>query len=428
MRGLISIVFVVSLLVIASTAVLFWQTRETAMEILRGRALDRASAFVRSANAPNVDDGVLDYLSAGLVDHMVKSACIYSPRGEQLGKHSGACSAPSYKMAMVRRVVESGQFVDSMADDGLYELWFPLVVGGVQAENRNVTHMGPGPKVEERRILLLRMDPSSVNDLIVQIGIHMVLITLLVALLMAVTVRQVRLFMREKRLEKELNEQRRFADLGRLSAVLAHEIRNPLGAIKGFAQYSMEQLDPGDQRRGDMETIVDESLRLERLTQSLLLYAKPTAPVFTSWDLGEYVPKVIKLISLTAEKNAVALEVDIRQPGIVVKIDEEQMKQALLNILGNALEAMMDGGTLKLSVVKEGESAILQIADTGVGIEPSILPDIFEPYVTSKSNGTGLGLSVTRRIIRAHGGVVGVSSVPGKGTVFTIVLPSEVTS
>ncbi len=430
MRGLVPIVAVISILVIASTAVLYFQTRDAAEKILLSRALDRANTFSLAAKAANVDDGVLDYLTKSMMDDTVRFACAYAPDGKKLCTHDGTDIDPGFRKSRIDEVLGAGSFAFNKVEDKrgepVFEMWFPLRTGSMAVPVGTEREFGPGPREERQRILLLRLDTASADQLVTQSLIHAVLVAVLLALLLVLTVRQQRHFLREQEMQRNLTEQRRFAELGRLSGVLAHEIRNPLGAIKGFAQYAREHFKDDDPHRGDMDTIVAESTRLERLVKSLLTYATPRKPDTKPCALAPFVNGVVCLIQHDAGEKKIEIETSLTSEELTAPIDEEQMTQAVLNILANAVEATEEGGRLVVSLEPGRGFVRIVIEDNGEGIPPEILPQIFEPYVTQKASGTGLGLSVTRRIVRAHGGSIEVERVETGGSRFIVVLPSEV--
>jgi signal transduction histidine kinase len=243
------------------------------------------------------------------------------------------------------------------------------------------------------------------------------------------------------RLYEKMKERDRLAALGEMAAGLAHEIRNPLGAIKGAAQY----LDPAGMQAGDAEIldiIVEEVNRLDGVVAQFLAYSRPPGPgnaKFQLTDVNEVLWKTMKLIENDLPKN-VALELDLT-PGLPsINADAEQLKQVFINLALNAMQAMPDGGRLMVRTRRphtpvelglsestprySADQIEVRFADTGAGIPEDALDRIFIPFYTTKSKGTGLGLAITQRIVKGHGGTIEVQSRIGEGSEFILRFPS----
>jgi signal transduction histidine kinase len=244
------------------------------------------------------------------------------------------------------------------------------------------------------------------------------------------------------RLYEKMKERDRLAALGEMAAGLAHEIRNPLGAIKGAAQY----LDPKSLNEGDAEIlniIVEEVNRLDGVVAQFLAYSRPFpgtgSSKFQPTDLNDVLWKTMKLIENDLPKN-VALELDLT-PGLPsINADAEQLKQVFINLALNAVQAMPDGGRLTVRTRRphtpvelglsestprySADQIEVRFADTGAGIPEDALDRIFIPFYTTKSKGTGLGLAITQRIVKGHGGTIEVQSRLGEGSEFILRFPS----
>ena len=218
---------------------------------------------------------------------------------------------------------------------------------------------------------------------------------------------------------------------------LAHEIRNPLGAIKGAAQILKGEADPAtaEEFRG---IIVDEVNRLNGVVSQFLDYARPYRGDPEPMDLNEAVRKAAQIISQQAtalEETGVLVEIstDLEENLPPVRADTNQLHQVFLNLGLNAVEAMPQGGKLVVRtglrrVTRKGVpvySVEVRFRDSGGGIQPQDLSKLFIPFHTTKQKGTGLGLPISQRIIENHGGQIEVRSQPGKGSTFTVVLPVE---
>ncbi len=224
-------------------------------------------------------------------------------------------------------------------------------------------------------------------------------------------------------LQKEVERNQRLASVGSLAAGVAHEIRNPLSSIKGFATYFKERYrtDPDDFKNA--EVMIQEVERLNRVIGQLLELSRPLSLSKSRTPLEPVIAHALKLVEGRARDRGITIRKDIA-PAPEVMIDPDQMKQVFLNLFLNALDAMESGGFLSVTVSGNpgGEASII-VADTGVGIGRDALARIFDPYYTTKSSGTGLGLAIVHKIVEAHGGVIRIESEPGEGTRVRITLP-----
>jgi two-component system sensor histidine kinase HydH len=223
--------------------------------------------------------------------------------------------------------------------------------------------------------------------------------------------------------EEQLRRADRLSALGELSAGMAHEIRNPLGAIKGAAEILKDDYTTEDAKYEFIRILIKESDRLNGIVQEFLGFARPKQPEFHSADINDVVESVLALTAQEARKSAV--NVDKKLDAAIGKrsIDAGMLKQALLNLVLNAIQAMPDGGVLTVESSLLDDCITVKIADTGMGIPEDNRKKLFSPFFTTKKNGTGLGLAITYRIIENHRGRIDVASEPGKGAVFTVTLP-----
>jgi two-component system sensor histidine kinase HydH len=227
-------------------------------------------------------------------------------------------------------------------------------------------------------------------------------------------------------LRREIERSRRLASVGRLAAGVAHEIRNPLSSIKGFATYFKERYPDIPQDQQTATIMIQEVDRLNRVVSQLLEFARPVNIKPQPTDLNALIDDSTKLIESQATANGIAVKTRQLAEAADIMVDPDRLNQVLLNIYLNAIEAMADGGELKieLSSVSEANGIDIIIADTGCGIGPEDLSNVFDPYYTTKSSGTGLGLAIAHNIIEAIGGQIQVESHPGQGTVFRITIPN----
>jgi len=224
-------------------------------------------------------------------------------------------------------------------------------------------------------------------------------------------------------LEREINRNERLAALGQLSAGIAHEVRNPLTAIRGFTQLLPTRYDDPSFRDKFVNIMMNETERLKKIVDELLTFARPGQPNITKNKLNTTIERLLLLIKNTAIKQNVEIT-DSISSGIEFYYDENQIEQALINIMLNAIQAMPDGGKLKVTALINEENLIeIDVEDTGKGMSDDEKKNLFNPFFTTKDHGTGLGMSITHKIIEEHNGSIRVESHLGKGTLIRILLP-----
>ena len=225
-------------------------------------------------------------------------------------------------------------------------------------------------------------------------------------------------------LEETSRRQDRMAAVGRLAASIAHEIRNPLAAMRGSIQMLRSEMDGDTEQAQLMEIILRESDRLNKIVADYLNYARPRPAEFKNVDISALVADTFKLLRNSPElSEAHTLNEDLPNRPAIVSGDPEQLKQVCWNIARNALKSMPDGGTFSVSLSEvDGNRLRLSFSDTGCGMLPEQVERLFEPF-TSTTGGTGLGLSIVYQIIRDHSGTINVRSLRGEGTTITVELP-----
>jgi two-component system sensor histidine kinase HydH len=228
-----------------------------------------------------------------------------------------------------------------------------------------------------------------------------------------------------KRLQRAVARNQRLAAVGRLAGGVAHEIRNPLSSIKGFATYFKERSQPTEEA-GEVATIlIQEVERLDRVVGQLLDFSRPAKPAMRPVTMAPFLEAAFKRVAQAAGDKGVTLDLEVAEAVDEACFDPDLIHQVLLNLYLNALDAMPAGGCLKVgaSIEKVEKRLLLTISDTGRGIDADGLGQIFDPYFTTKSTGTGLGLAIVHNIVEAHAGEIQVESDPHQGTVFRISLP-----
>jgi two-component system, NtrC family, sensor histidine kinase HydH len=227
-----------------------------------------------------------------------------------------------------------------------------------------------------------------------------------------------------RRLQADVRRQENLAALGKLAAGVAHEIRNPLSSIKGLASFFADQFDDGSEAKAAAGVMINEVDRLNRAISELLDFARPTDLKLQSIDLAPLLGRSIQLIQQDAANQNVRIDLSVAENICPVRIDPDRFNQCLLNLYLNAIQAMADGGTLRIACDAENDRHMrITISDTGQGIAADHLGKIFDPYFTTKNKGTGLGLAVVHKIVEAHGANLNVESIPDQGTTMTIQFP-----
>lgn len=215
----------------------------------------------------------------------------------------------------------------------------------------------------------------------------------------------------------------RLASLGQLSAGIAHEIRNPLGSIQGAVDILAQDLPPEDPKSEFAQIARKEISRLEKLTGEILQFSKPAPPKQLPIDWREIVDAACRLCSDQAHHQGVEIVRPVESPGATILVDPEQIKQVLINILINAIQAQPDGGRILVQGKVDAGELTLSVRDHGSGMSPEQLDHIFDPFFTTRREGTGLGLSISFQLVKNNGGRIQATSEPGKGSCFHLSFP-----
>ncbi|MEW6220084.1 MAG: ATP-binding protein [Thermodesulfobacteriota bacterium] len=229
----------------------------------------------------------------------------------------------------------------------------------------------------------------------------------------------------QRRLEEKLHDAERLAALGKMVAAVSHEIKNPLGIVRSTAEILGKRLAAVAPENNHLAgIIIDETSRLDGIVREFLDFARPQTPKIGPCAVNSLLEKALRLVAPECQRQGIGVETDLDPAASQVGADEQLLYRAVLNILVNAIQSMPEGGTLTVRTSRSrDQGVVVTVADTGVGIAPDKLEQIFQPFYTDKNKGTGLGLAIVRNILDAHGGRVEVDSVPGAGTVMRLVLP-----
>lgn len=226
-----------------------------------------------------------------------------------------------------------------------------------------------------------------------------------------------------KRLEKELQRNERLAALGKMAAGVAHELRNPLSSIKGLAVLLKTKFPVPSYEAETADILVKEVERLNRSIGELLDYAKPAQLKRNAASIQEIIGKTVSLVQVDAESYDIDIQLEMNDEIPQILVDTDKMNQVFLNLFLNAIQAMENGGELVILAEKDQCTIVITIRDSGIGIEPENLNKVFDPYYTTKNDGTGLGLAMSSKIVEEHGGKIEIKSVYGEFTEVRVILP-----
>ena len=226
-------------------------------------------------------------------------------------------------------------------------------------------------------------------------------------------------------LQAQIERAERLASIGRLAAGVAHEIRNPLGSLKGFLQYFQRKLPLDAQDKTYLSVMIQEVDRLNAVVSNLLEFARPKEPTLEACDVTEILRHALTLLAQDAAAKQARIRRDFPDELPPMRLDRDQITQALLNFLLNAIQAIDADGEIRVSASVSADSGSMDITigDTGAGIAPDDLPRIFDPFFSTKKQGNGLGLAIAHAIIERHRGEISVESEPGRGATFRVRLP-----
>lgn len=226
------------------------------------------------------------------------------------------------------------------------------------------------------------------------------------------------------KVERELQRSERLAALGKMAAGVAHELRNPLSSIKGLALLLKSKSSNDGSSVETADILVQEVERLNRSIEELLDYAKPAKLNKMMLNVNVVVEKTIQLVAMDMQAQRISLDSHLAERLPEIMVDEDKLNQVFLNLFLNGIQAMANGGILTVSTIRRGDTIAVVIEDTGSGVAESNLARVFDPYFTTKNDGTGLGLAMSSKIVEEHEGKIILTSEPGKGTRVEVILPA----
>lgn len=225
-------------------------------------------------------------------------------------------------------------------------------------------------------------------------------------------------------LETRLRTSEKLSAIGRMAASIAHEVRNPLASMSGSIQVLKRDLELNEEDLHLMDIILKETERLNDLVGNFLDYARPPSPRFEDADLREVIMETVNLLNPISEKRNITINTDLPEEKVILSVDTSHMRQIIVNLVNNSIEALDDGGSIRVALTREsgpvGEHSLLSVSDDGAGIPDEILSEIFEPFKTTKEDGTGLGLAIVYQLVQIHKGTIDVHSEKRNGTTVNI--------
>jgi two-component system sensor histidine kinase HydH len=260
--------------------------------------------------------------------------------------------------------------------------------------------------------LVVEIEPSEATELRAAADRSILIGVIAAVVLFGVAIALVRRELRRQAEDRARERERRLASLGEMSAVLAHEIKNPLASLKGNAQLLASSLPAGEKPRAKAERVVDEAVRLEKLIQDLLAFVRTGTIERSAYD-----PAILARDAASAVQGEVVVEAGAAR---TFQLDGARIREVLVNLIDNAVAA---GPPVRVVVAFEGDRLIYEIIDHGPGVPAGDRDTIFEPFHTGKTRGTGLGLAIAKRLVELHRGTIAVDDAPGGGARFRIVLP-----
>jgi len=223
--------------------------------------------------------------------------------------------------------------------------------------------------------------------------------------------------------EEQLRRAEKLSTLGEMAAVLAHEIRNPLGSIRGTAEILKDDYPAGTPKHEFIEIQIKETERLNNVVEEFLRMARQQPLAMSDCSIVDELATIVKLTENQAKIGNVKVVTVFQEKNLLVKADGEKLRQAFLNIMINAIQATPEGGTVRVAAAGKQYGCEITFGDSGPGVDRQTLERVYEPFFTTKDDGTGLGLSITKKIIEGHGGTIAIESEPGRGTTVMVNLP-----
>ena len=410
--GLLVTTGVMGLGLVATSLAGYLGAREASSDLVRSRSHDLLRIAKRSMGWG--DDELPARLTAtfdDLTDNSVRFMAIVDPRGRVLTSAGDTALDAGNLAAAARRLMPNHPEWDG-------------------DRVRTAMHLGRGFGPMRRRrgpppwpgqsILVLEFEPATAQALESRALLALVVGSLVALLLLVAAAVFWRLSTRSARLERELARKERLATLGEMSAVLGHEIKNPLTSLKGHAQLALEKIGPDEPARRGVEQVVREALRLETLTKQVLDFARTDEVAPAPKSPANLVDEAVDQVPTEGNDRVL---VDTSNAPLTWNLDATRMRQVLVNLVSNALQASPPDEDVEIDVETTAGQLVFEVRDRGPGIPEAERARIFEPFVTGRVRGTGLGLAVAKRIVDRHDGNIEALDNPPGGTIMRVTIP-----
>lgn len=411
-------IFIIVIISVSISVTLFstWFSYRNALssseDFLKAQALVIAASLENTIIKYGTDENIFSGIITGGKWQGIAFLALYDTAGLTILHSNQNLIDKRIDRSLIRETADNGEIRYSRATLGTGEtvflLDFPVHSGKALMVLRIALHTYPS------------------LEIVRQERFHLLSILVIVLILGLITFYFLILSRKKQDLEKALFEKEKLSVIGEMASVLAHEIRNPLGSIKGFAQYLKEQSagsKPQDKELTEtyLGIIVSESRRIERLTEDLLVYARQDDLMIEKFDLAGLINEVLSSLSVP-ESISIIREIPDR---ITISSDKNKLRQTLTNLIQNASDAIAETGEIGITAKDQGNSIMLTVSDNGTGIPDNEISKIFKPFFTTKTKGTGLGLAIVERYVKALGGEITVESASDKGSVFSIIIPDR---
>ncbi len=404
---LVIILAAASVAILSSTVVIYLNSLKAADESLRLQALGIAASLEPSLQTENVSKDIFRDIITEASWEGIAFMALYDKGGMTI-MHSNE--------NLVGKRIDSPSVRTSAAEERPV---FNTMTLGTGEEVFIVDY--PIHARDAVKVLRLALHPYPAQKIINQARLQAISISIVVIILWITGFFFIKEVIRSERLSTMMAERERLAVIGEMAAVLAHEIRNPLGSIKGFAQVLREK---GTGGNSELDVIIGEAGRLERLTEDLLLYARPAAVRVEEFNLSGLIREIVNLPEMLAGKEKV-IEMNLNvPPDIAMTSDREKLKQILNNVIQNSVDAIDDGGSIWIDAQRSGDKIIIIVRDNGCGMDEETMSMAFNSFFTSKAKGTGLGLAIVDKLTKALDGLIKLESSPANGTTARITVPA----
>ncbi|HTZ17706.1 MAG TPA: ATP-binding protein [Dissulfurispiraceae bacterium] len=405
---LVIILLAASIAILISTFVIYRNSLNAAEEALQLQALGIAASLEPSLQEKNVNKDIFRDIITEASWEGIAFIALYDKEGLTL-LHSNE--------NLTGRRIDSPSIKTCAGENRPV---FGSMLLGTEEEVFTVDY--PIHARDEIKVLRLALHPYPAQNIVRQARLQAISIAIAVIILWIMGFFFITAVLRAEKLSSMMAERERLAVIGEMAAVLAHEIRNPLGSIKGFAQFLSEKGLGGSSELG---VIVEEAARLERLTEDLLLYASPSVVRAEEFNLSDLAGETVRMIE---EPYRIGNQITITStvpPDIVLVSDREKLKQVLVNLIRNSIDAVDEGGFVEIEAEQAGNKIIIIVRDDGCGMDEETKSRAFSSFFTGKAKGTGLGLAIVEKLTNALNGTIEIESAPASGTIVRLTLPSK---